>query len=128
MILDASVILTIFFRAPGYESLIEKIATADIAGMGSPDIAQLGMILCSRTKRDARALLARFLQECDIQSVSFGESHWRIALDAYLRYGRGRHAADLNFTACLSYAVAKLAAQPLLTMNKGFGHTDLDIV
>ena len=127
LILDASAILTVFFRAPRYEGVLAKIAGASGIGVGAPTLAALGMLLCARTKRDPRALLARFLQGCDAQTVAFGESHWRAALDAYLRYGKGRHAAELSFVACLAYAVAKLAAQPLLTIQPGFAHTDLEL-
>jgi uncharacterized protein with PIN domain len=68
----------------------------------------------SRLKSDARALLARFLSEASIAVVPFGESHYGAAVEAWLRFGKGRHPAALNFGDCLSYAVASLADEPLL--------------
>lgn len=127
MILDGSALLAVFFREPGYEAVLDKLASSSGVGIGAPTAAELGMVLCARTKRDARALLARFLQECDAQVVAFGESHWRAALDAYLRYGKGRHAADLTYTDCLAYAVAKLADQPLLCVGSRFARTDIQL-
>ena len=47
---------------------------------------------------------------------------------AYERYGKGRHAAKLNFGDCLSYACAKLSKQPLLCKGDDFPHTDLELV
>lgn len=44
---------------------------------------------------------------------------------AYTHYGKGRHAARLNFGDCLSYAAAKLAAQPLLYVGEDSPKTDL---
>ncbi len=125
MIIDASALLEVFFRGPGHDSLLHRLAGAKSLGIGAPTLADMGTVLCARTKRDSRALLSRFLQECEAQTVSFGESHWRVALDAFLRYGEGRHAADLSLPDCLTYAVAKLAAQPLLTATPGFSRTDL---
>ncbi len=125
MIVDASALLEVFFRGAGHESLLHRLASAKSLGIGAPTLADMGTVLCARTKRDSRALLSRFLQECEAQTVSFGESHWRVALDAFLRYGEGRHAADLSLPDCLTYAVAKLAAQPLLTATPGFSRTDL---
>ena len=51
---------------------------------------------------------------------------WREAVDAYERFGRGRHAVRLNFGDCLSYATAKLAAQPLLYIGDDFNKTDIE--
>jgi ribonuclease VapC len=50
------------------------------------------------------------------------EDHWRVA---YASFGKGRHPAALNFGDCLSYAVARLAAQPLLFLGEHFSRTDL---
>lgn len=127
MILDASAVLAIVFRAPGHEALLSKLARVTRVGIGAPTLAELGIVLCAQTKRDARALLTRFIQQCDAQTVAFGESHGRVALDAYLRYGKGRHAADLTYGECLSYAVARLASEPLLAASPGFAHTDLEL-
>jgi ribonuclease VapC len=72
-------------------------------------------------------LLLRFLQESAVTVAPFGEPHWRAAAEAYLRYGRGRHPAGLNFGDCLAYATARLAAQALLCVGEDFGKTDLPL-
>jgi len=48
--------------------------------------------------------------------------------DAWLRYGRGRHPAGLNFGDCLAYATARLANEPLLFTGDDFARTDLAAV
>jgi len=50
----------------------------------------------------AKSLLAKLLQEFGISEIPFGEAHWREAVDAYERFGRGRHPARLNFGDCLN--------------------------
>jgi ribonuclease VapC len=67
------------------------------------------------------------LQKFEIVTVPFGEDHWREAVEAYGIFGRGLHAASLNFGDCLTYAVAKLAGQPLLFIGRDFSKTDLEI-
>jgi ribonuclease VapC len=57
--------------------------------------------------------------------IPFSEEHWRAAVDPYTRFGKGRHAAGLNFGDCLTYAVARLAGQPLLFVGDDFSKTDL---
>ena len=56
--------------------------------------------------------------------VPFTDEHWRVAVDAYVRFGKGRHAASLNFGDCL-YAVARLAEQALLFVGDDFPKTDV---
>ena len=53
--------------------------------------------------------------------------HWTVAADAYLAYGKGRHPARLNFGDCMTYAVAKLAEEPLLCLGDDFSATDLEL-
>jgi len=49
----------------------------------------------------------------------------RIALEAWWRYGKGRHAAGLNFGDCFSYDLSKATGEPLLFKGKDFAKTDL---
>ena len=126
MIVDTSAIIGVAFKEPGYEELIEKLAGADYLGIGTPSLAETGMVLSARLGVGAKSLLARLLQEFGIAEVPFGEAHWREAVDAYERFGRGRHPAKLNFGDCLSYATAKLAGQPLLFLGEDFKKTDIE--
>ena len=80
----------------------------------------------ARLGSGARRILERFLDEVGMQEVPFGELHWREAVDAYRRYGKGRHPAALNFGDCMTYAVASLAGEPLLFIGEDFSLTDLE--
>jgi ribonuclease VapC len=51
-----------------------------------------------------------------------------VAVDAYLRFGKGRHPAALNLGDCLTYAVSRIAEEPLLYIGDDFSRTDLDLV
>lgn len=48
------------------------------------------------------------------------------AVDAWLRYGKGRHPAGLNFGDCFSYALAKTLREPLLFKGADFERTDIE--
>lgn len=60
-------------------------------------------------------------------AVAVGEEHWREAVTAFDRFGRGRHEAQLNFGDCMAYAVARLAGEPLLCAGTDFAKTDLTL-
>jgi ribonuclease VapC len=50
-----------------------------------------------------------------------------VALTAWLRYGRGRHPAQLNYGDCLAYATARVAREPLLFTGEDFARTDVEV-
>jgi ribonuclease VapC len=128
MILDSSALVAIFTQESGHEGLIDAVAEAPAAGVGAPTLVEAGIVLSVRMRLDARPLLARFLHDFGIIVVPFGEDHWREALDAFDRFGKGRHPADLNLGDCFSYAVASLAEQPLLCIGDDFRKTDLAVL
>ena len=59
--------------------------------------------------------------------VEFAADHWTVAADAYLAFGMGRHRAALTFGDCMTYAVAKLADEPLLCLGDDVLATDLEL-
>ena len=127
MILDSSAIVAIFVQEPGHEALIDAVAEAPAVAVGAPTLVEAGIVLTVRMRVDARPLLARFLHELRIMVVPFGEDHWSEALDAFQRFGKGKHPAGLNLGDCFSYAVASLADQPLLCVGDDFRKTDLPV-
>ncbi|ALL12111.1 type II toxin-antitoxin system VapC family toxin [Caulobacter henricii] len=48
-----------------------------------------------------------------------------VALDAYLRFGKGHHPARLNLADCFAYALAKSLDAPLLYKGDDFLLTDV---
>ncbi len=75
--------------------------------------------------REAASLLDRFLQEVQAEVVPATRETASIAIDAFARYGKGRHPAKLNFGDCFSYAGARTANMPLLYVGQDFAQTDL---
>ena len=84
--------------------------------------------LRARLGEAAHGILERLLEELGVQEVPFGEIHWREAVDAFGRFGKGRHPAGLNFGDCMTYAVARLAGEPLLFVGEDFSGTDVEAV
>jgi ribonuclease VapC len=128
LIVDSSALVAIFMREKAADSLLSAIVGADVAGIGSPTAAETGLVLTARLRRNATGMLLRFFQETGIEIVPFTDLHWQRAIDAYARFGKGRHPAGLNFGDCMTYATATLARQPLLCVGDDFRKTDLDLV
>ena len=106
--------------------LLRKLYEADVKGVGAPTLTEAGLVLTSRLKTNAETILADFLNIHTVSVVAFSDAHWREAVRAFARFGKGRHPAKLNFGDCLSYAAAKVARKPLLYIGDDFTRTDLE--
>jgi len=109
---------------------LAEVGTCDAclrSGRQRINVVESSMVLCARLGRAGKTLLARFLEEAEIEVVEFTADHWTVAADAFIRYGNGRHPAGLNFGDCMTYAVAKLAGEPLLCLGDDFPATDLEL-
>lgn len=116
------------FRQPGFEAVLDRLEAADAIGVGTPTLAEASLVLAGKTGLDPLPIVGRIVQEFAMAEVPFAAEHWREASDAFLRYGKGRHPAALNFGDCLTYAVAKLSGEPLLALGDDFAQTDLPLV
>ena len=59
--------------------------------------------------------------------VAFTESQARLARAAFVRYGKGRHPAMLNFGDCIAYALARETGEELLFKGADFSQTDIAV-
>jgi ribonuclease VapC len=128
MIIDSSAILAVIRKEPGYERIVHELAASPATRIGAPTRLEAGIVLTARLGPRGKTALARFLQENSIETVAFDEAHAGVALDAYSRFGQGRHPASLNFGDCCTYAVAAIAGEPLLCLGDDFAQTDLALV
>lgn len=74
----------------------------------------------------ARFDIERYLSEFKIKNIAIEPETTVLALDAFRRYGKGRHPAALNFGDCFAYACAKHHKVPLLHKGNDFALTDIE--
>lgn len=128
MIIDCSALVAVLLREKGSERVLDALETADATRVGAPTLVETAMVLTGRLGDEGRTMLQSLLQEVNVDVLSFGDAHWRIAQSAFVRFGKGRHPAALNFGDCLTYATAYVAGEPLLCVGDDFAQTDLDLV
>lgn len=127
MILDSSAIVCVIEEEGGYDDLLDALAAAPHIAVGAPTLFETAIVLIAREGAAGRATLLHFLDENEIVSIPFGEHHWAIAAEAFIRYGKGRHPARLNYGDCMTYATARLAGDSLLCVGDDFAQTDLSL-
>jgi ribonuclease VapC len=125
MVLDASAVVALVLDEPAAAGLLAKLAAAPELAIGAPTLVEATVVLTHRLGPLAASLVERLLGELAVAVLPFDQAHWRLAIEANRRYGKGRHAAGLNFGDCLAYATARAAAMPLLAVGEDFPLTDL---
>ena len=75
---------------------------------------------------EVASAVERYLTLMEIETVSVPPETAGIALDAFARYGKGRHPAKLNFGDCFAYACARHFGQPLMFKGGDFPQTDIE--
>ncbi len=126
MTLDSSALVAVLFAEPGYLDLIDRMLAADHVRIGAPTLVETTLVVTGRRGAPTPAAVVEGLvKELAIAVVPFGETEWQAAVDAFARFGRGRHRAALNFGDCLAYASAATANDTLLFVGDDFAHTDI---
>lgn len=126
MILDSSAIVALLRREEGYRRCAVALDEAPALAIGAPTLFETGMVAIGRFGLDGRARVAQFMERYGVVVIPFGEHHWRAAAEAFIRYGKGRHPAALNYGDCMTYATAHVADHPLLFTGEDFAKTDLE--
>ncbi|KQT32069.1 hypothetical protein ASG29_09470 [Sphingomonas sp. Leaf412] len=121
---DTSVLIAILLNEPEAGALTSAIGGADRVLIGAPTLLETTIVASGKSPRllyDLPELLA----DIDAEAIDFTPRHLDAATDAFLRFGKGRHPAALNYGDCMSYAVARIAGCPLLYKGADFARTDI---
>jgi ribonuclease VapC len=127
LILDSSAVLGVLFEQDDRDRLLNAMMGASAIAIGSPTLLETVMVAAGKFDLRGRALVAQFLDRWNVVIVPFGEHHSQVAVEAFLRYGKGRHPAGLNYGDCMTYATARLAGAPLLFVGDDFAKTDIAV-
>lgn len=73
----------------------------------------------------AKARVLTYLEDRRIEILAVPPEAGGKAVEAWARYGKGAHPANLNFGDCFSYAMAKLTGAPMLYKGADFAQTDI---
>jgi ribonuclease VapC len=129
IVVDVSALLAILEAEPDAAKYAEALADADALLISAATLVEAGIVMVNRHGPKAARKLHALVQEAGIEVEPVTPRHGRIAIDAFVKYGKGRgHIAGLNYGDCFVYALAKATSLPLLFKGKEFSHTDLSSV
>ncbi len=130
MFLDASAMIAIIAMEDDAASLSGRLAAAR-----TPRTSPVAMFeaaaglarIANVPPGDALALVHRFLREAGATVVAIDQDIGVAAVDAFARYGKGRHPAGLNMGDCFAYACARRLDTQLLCKGNDFPRTDIGL-
>lgn len=110
MIVDTSAVVALVQGERPHATLVAAaLAGAHSPVMSAPTVAECLIVLTARHGPVARTIFERLRSEIGLSVSSFTAEHAAATQRAFLRYGKGRHRAALNFGDCMMYATAQLA-------------------
>jgi ribonuclease VapC len=128
MVVDTSAVLTILFGEPEAATYAQSIESDPAPLISAASVFEAGIVLLRRHGPEALSDLQDLIKQGGLQIEPVTVEQAELALDAYQRFGKGRHSASLNFGDCFTYALAKAMRQPLLFKGNDFSQTDLTAV
>lgn len=124
--IDTSAIIAILQYEPEADAFLRCIAGSDAVCLSAVSLQEASMVLAWRTGDEgAWQELDALIKLYSIEVMPHTEELSEIAREAFLRFGKGRHAARLNCGDCASYALARKYGIPLLFKGTDFAKTDI---
>jgi ribonuclease VapC len=125
MVADTSAIMAVLMLEPERPAFNRLMVNDGEVLISTATTVEL-MIVAMGKGEDIYQSAIQFLERPFIQLIPFDEEQFRMAADAYLRYGKGRgHPARLNFGDTFAYALASTRGLPLLFKGDDFARTDI---
>ncbi len=128
MVVDSSAVLAVLLGEPDADLYADALARPGRRYMSSVSRLEAAVVAEARKGAIGARAFSRLMAACGMEVIAFDSGLSEIALDAWRRFGKGRHPAGLNLGDCASYALAKLLDEPLLFKGEDFRSTDLAAV
>jgi ribonuclease VapC len=123
--IDTSAIIAVVQLEPEAADFTRCMEQAASTAMSAVSLQEALMVLTGRRGDAAWPMLEGIISGLEVEIVAHDARLARIAAEAFLRFGKGRHPARLNCGDCASYALAKSLNIPLLFKGADFTQTDI---
>jgi ribonuclease VapC len=124
--IDSSALVAILKDEDDALLFAEAIGAEDYVIVSAVTCLEASMVLAGGSLDEtAWGPLDALIARARIEIVPFDAEQANLARAAFLKYGKGRHPASLNFGDCAAYALAKSKGAPLLYKGADFAKTDI---
>ena len=128
MVLDTSAVLAVLLNEIEAQRFRLAIEDDAVRLLSAASLVEAAIIVEVRHGEPGGRELDLLVHKAAIQVMPVDEDQAELARVAYRRFGKGRHAANLNFGDCFSYALSKATGERLLFKGGDFRLTDVEAV
>jgi ribonuclease VapC len=126
MVIDTSAIVAIALNEPDAAELEVRIADDPVRLISAAVVLEATIVLETRLGDAGGREFDLWLLKIGAEIVPVDAEQADAARRAWRRFGKGRHAAALNYGDCFSYALALTRGEPLLFKGEDFAKTDVN--
>lgn len=123
IVVDTSALMAILLGEHERDRCIATLAAEGEVAISAGTLAE-AMIVAGR--RNVAPEMAALVDGLGLDIVPVSASAAARVAEAYARWGKGVHAAALNFGDCFAYALARETGSPLLFVGDDFALTDVE--
>ncbi len=128
VVIDTSALLAILLGEPERGKFLQLLSESETRLLSAANALETAIVAESRRGEAAGRELDLFLHRTKVEIVAVDAEQFSMARFAWRKFGKGRHAAALNFGDCFAYALAKTSSEPLLAKGEDFRRTDLQLL
>jgi ribonuclease VapC len=125
MVLDTSALLALLLDEPEADSYRVALEEDQTRLVAAATLLETAIVIEARKGEAGGRELDLLIHKAAIVIVPIDAEHVAEARRAYRRFGRGRHAAGLNFGDVFAYALARTSGEALLFKGEDFSKTDV---
>ncbi|MDA9528774.1 MULTISPECIES: type II toxin-antitoxin system VapC family toxin [unclassified Bradyrhizobium] len=127
MVIDTSAIVAIALDEDDAADIERLIVDDPIRLISAATVLEATMVIETRLGDAGGREFDLWLVKIGAEIVPVDAQQVDAARRAWRRYGKGRHAASLNYGDCFSYALAVTRSEPLLFKGEDFAKTDIGL-
>ena len=125
MVIDTSAIMAIALNEADAAEFEERIADDAVRFISAATVLEATIVIETRLGDAGGREFDLWLLKIGAEIVVVDPEQADAARRVWRRYGKGRHAAGLNYGDCFSYALAVTRGEPLLFKGEHFAKTDV---
>jgi ribonuclease VapC len=125
MVLDTSALLALLLDEPEADSYRVALEEDQTRLVAAATLLETAIVIEAKKGEAGGRELDLLIHKAAIVIVPIDAEHVTEARRAYRRFGRGRHAAGLNFGDVFAYALARTSGEALLFKGEDFSKTDV---
>src|SRR4030095_15648895 len=123
MVLDTSALLALLLDEPEAEAFRAAVEDDATRLVSAATLLETALVIEARKGDPGGRELDLLIHKAEVVVVPVDAEHVSEARRAYRRFGKGRHAAGLNFGDLFAYALAQTSGEPVMFKGGDFEKT-----